>query len=443
MATLSLIRNKIVPVLTNNTSNPLVRVTAAEYSTSYSAYKAFNGLNVNSLDCWMSPSSGDRSLVLTFNDFIYINGLIITSRNTTILSEVYNADYDVYISTDNTNWRKIITVGTPSNPNTDKQVLFSKVRCKYIKLVPITAGIVSIGELNFYSVEEFYCIKQDGKYYSFHPSQYDNTTHMFKEITAADITANIEKEGILSEGYYFTSIMTDGLESFRPIDKFADNFQIISVKNKPISIAGLKSTRQLVVAKSDFSLRLAEHIDFFKAIYTLSDNCSLKMVVSIDQGKTYMTTGDNGITWTKLVDTTTNPLTTVNDSNWNTVRDSIFNNGFNLSNIENINFNALSTDIEYMRFAYVLDIDSILGQAINKSLDWQFDARGTMKLLADNDVDIEIGQYQIVITPKTDLDIMKINVGTGGAITINNVTESPIQDATSEDIVKAVSEVWL
>lgn len=317
---------------------------------------------------------------------------------------------------------KIITVGTPSNPNTDKQVLFEKVRCKYIKFVPLTAGIVAIGELNFYYVEEFYFLKQDNKYYSFHPSQYDSATKMFKEVTVADINSNIENEGILAEKYYLTANMSDGTENFKPIDKFADNFQIVSVKNNPISIYGLKSTRQLVVAKSDFSLRLSEHIDNFKAEISSSLNCSIKMVVSIDNGKTYLTTNDDGVSWTKLIDTAVTPLNTINDINWNTVRDNIFTNGFSLYGIEFINFNTLSTDIESMRFAYVLDIDGINGQAINKLLQMQFDARGTMKLLPDSEVDVELGQYEINITPKNDLGLMKINVGTGGTITVNNTT---------------------
>lgn len=106
MATLNLIRNKLIPVLTSNTSNPLINIIAQEYSSSYSGFKAFNGLNVNALDCWMSPLSGDRDFVISFTDFVYINGLIITSRNISILSEVYHADYDMYVSNDNVNWKK-------------------------------------------------------------------------------------------------------------------------------------------------------------------------------------------------------------------------------------------------------------------------------------------------------------------------------------------------
>jgi hypothetical protein len=442
MSALTLIRNTLIPVLTSNTSDSDITLSSTDYNSSYPAYKAFDGTNANSVDCWVSSNATDRYLQVQFSDYKYINGLIFTSRNTTIPAQIYNSDYDLYISNDAVTWTKIATFGSPSTSDTDKQILFTKVQCKYIKLVPIDPGYVAIGKLNFYYVEEFFALKQDSKYYSFHPNQYDTTAKLFKEVTAQNLIDSITSEGILAEKYYLTSQMSINGETFVPIDKFGDKFQLISVKNLPASVYGLKSTRQLVVAKSDFSAKIAEHIDNFNAVYTLSANCSIKMVVSIDSGTTWLTTADNGTTWTKLVDTATTPLTTVADTNWNAVKDSIFAGGFDITNIANINFNTLSTNIQTMRFAYVFDITGINDNAINTSLSWQFDARGLMKLLSASDVDIVLRQYEIVVTPKTDMDLLKINVGTGGPVTINNYNEVSTDTITNDDISNMVSGVW-
>lgn len=442
MVTITPIRTKLISPLTSNTSNSFITLSSTDYNASYPAYKAFNGTNANEADCWLSSSIDPRYLQVGFGDFVYLDGLIFTSRNTSTPANVLNSDYDVFASNDNISWKKIITFGSPTQSNTDKQIIFPKVRCKYIKLVPIFTGSVAIGELNFYSVEEFYAIKQNGRYYSFNPAQYDSTTKMFKEITVDNIKMGETTEGILAEKYCLTSPMTDGVETFRAIDKFDDSFQIVSIKNSNTSVNGIKSTRQMVLAKSDFSIRLAEHIDNFTPLYTLTDKCSIKMVVSIDGGKTYLTTTDLGVTWSTVIDTTTVVLSTIGDINWSFAREAIYDHGFNISDLSNINFNTLSTNIQTMRFAYVLDIDSVAGQAVNTSLQWQFDARGVMKKMSDSEIDIEQNQYEITVTPKADMGLLKVNVGTGGTITINNITDAPVTEATNEDIINSVSEVW-
>ena len=114
-------RELLIPTLSNDSeNNDFIVSCSGSYNTQYPAYLAFDGTNTNDSDCCLLPSSGDRWLKISLNAQVSINGLVFTSRNTTNPGLVYDNAYDVYISSDDSIYTKIITFGSPTNANTKK-----------------------------------------------------------------------------------------------------------------------------------------------------------------------------------------------------------------------------------------------------------------------------------------------------------------------------------
>lgn len=420
-------KRMLIPVLTSNAGNENFKVSASsEYDSQYPAWKAFNGTTIGPTDAWISSSSdASPSLIIEMKDYHYINGYTITSRNDS--NTVGDGEWKIYISNNGTTWTEKFTLSLPSTPNTVKESYVPKFKTKYIKLQCLNAtSYKAIGCINFYEVNEFYVIKQDSKYFSFNESQYNTETKLFKEITLAEIQANSIKDGYLSEINYLVKPITIGDETFKPIDKFGDQFQLVSIENLPIIINGIKSNQELITANGDFTLRKARNIDKMYSTYTLTEGCIMKTILSIDGGTTWKTTDDLGVTW-KTIEYT---------------QDAILAGGINIDNLDKININTLYENSDFerkMRIAYLIKINSAVNTAITSNLSVQFDAKGTFLKIEPK---TELTSDSIRITPSENMDIMKINVGTGGTMTVQNITNNNTTEyPTDEAIIAMVEEV--
>ena len=285
-------------------------------------------------------------------------------------------------------------------------------------------------------------LKANDKFYSIKESIYDTSTQQYTELTISDLATDIETYGFNNIEDLITEV-TIGAETFKPIDKF-DSFQIISIKEKAnVTIQGRKSDTELVVGSSSFNSNIASNIDYFKATANTDNNAYIKMAISIDEGLTWKTTSDSGVTWTDL--SCTIPLkeyadlTSDEKIQWNTARDEINNNGFNVTDIETIDFNTLKADT--IIFAYVLYQDTYNSICDNLSLEWQFDSKGTMVKMGTDECKIALTEDKVIVTPTSNQSMMKINI-LNGLVDMGGGGSANFESATSTDIQNILSKGW-
>lgn len=269
------------------------------------------------------------------------------------------------------------------------------------------------------------------KYYSVYKDNYDTTSSSYNELTEVDVN---------KYGFFLNELMTKDTietETFKPIDKF-NNFRLVSIKEEKVSMQGLKSNKGMVVGRYSFSTRLAKNIDFFELVSTISDDSSIKMAVSVDTGTTWKVY--NGTDWVDL--TNTCPLKNYADmtddekTKWETFRDEVYTNGMDAKILNTIDFNEIKDGT--MMFAYVFDRNSYADSCEMSKLQYQFDANGSYRLLGNDEVQISQNASAISIVPKIDMDLVKVNVGSSGEVTINQgggeimITEEEYQKDWSE-----------
>ena len=299
-----------------------------------------------------------------------------------------------------------------------------------------------------YSTEEgfigtLFVVKQDGKYYSIKEEYYNTATKTYDEVTDIE-TSNFNDYGLTS-GAFFEEVTIDG-ETFRPIDKF-NNFTLISNTNiDAVSIVGLKTLTEMIVASNDFPTTIQSNIDFFESQTEITGNGEIKIAFSIDEGVTWKT--HDGTDFIDLSITIPckpyDELTEDELIQWNNARDEILANGIDSATLKTLDFNTLTFD--KIRFAYVLHIDSIEDTALNKRLIWQFDAKGSMKLMKDSEIDIEVLPTGIKVTPKISSNMIKVNIlpngvtGSGSSSGNGSTTdtESPMTDAEIDALISNV-----
>lgn len=420
-------KRMLIPTLSSNNGNSdfIIEPSSVDSST-HDAWKAFNGTNTSADDCWVSLSTDKNPyLIIKMKDYHYICGYTITSR---LLGDIGAGEWKVSISDNLITWKEQFTLSTPTSGNTDKDSYMPKFKTKNIKIESLNAASFKcIAKLNFYELKEFCALKQDDKYYSFNEAQYDTKTGTFNEITLDQINSTVLTETCLAELEYLTREITIGEETFRPLDKFKGKFSIVSIKNIPITINGIKSNKELVVANNDFGMKFANNIDKFVSNSTVADGTELKVVFSTDSGSTWKTTDDNGVSWTTL---------------GSLLVDNVISDGINILDLENINFNTIYPDDEYdrkLRLAYAFKINNATEDTRTTNLQIQYDAKGRYDIVT---TDISLMQDCILVTPKEDMDIMKINVGSGGNLVVQEITNNIMSTyPTDEEITSMIEEV--
>lgn len=259
--------------------------------------------------------------------------------------------------------------------------------------------------------KSFVVLKQNNNYYSINENLYNTKTKMYEPITDLSFTT-FNDYGFTLSDLYKTIVIND--ETFKPIDKF-NNFKIVQNNNKNIiKIKGIKYNKGMSIANGDFSLRLAENIDYFHSESLVSDGCSIKFVVSKDSGTTWLTTTDDGVSWIELTHNVPmknySELTSDEKTQWDNLMTEIDTQGILISSLNSIDFNTLKAD--KLRFAYVLDITNASDINIITKLKLQFDSIGSYEQMNnDTDVNISITNNAIKIKPLKDCELMKINVG--------------------------------
>lgn len=252
-------------------------------------------------------------------------------------------------------------------------------------------------------------IKQDGKYYSFNEEQYDISTGMYNQVTVNQIKDVVNNPTILSSASNLYKLVTIGEETFRPIDKFNDEFKIISTINIPLTLNGLKGN-ELLVANGDFSTKISTHIDEFSLYNNPSTGDNIRVVVSNNSGVTWKTYTEDGWKDT-LLDIPLKPYNELNSielTKWKTATNDIINFGIKATELKNIDFNPINTGT--FRFAYVLIKENVDTICEGYKLTWKFDSIGSLKAMSNKEVSIELIGTEVRITPTIDCSILKTSL---------------------------------
>ena len=185
---------------------------------------------------------------------------------------------------------------------------------------------------------------------------------------------------------------------------------MISDENFNTIVKSIKSNKQLIVAKDDFLTTFYENIDYFKVICTKSELANIKIAFSIDNGTTWKSYDGE-----KFIDLTlTLPLKQYSILSpdeilqWNAAKDTIFTQGISVDQLELINFNSLN--MTKIRFAYVLSVESKNDTIANKTLKWQFDAKGKLWRTKYTECTALVYNNELKITPLINADMIKVNI---------------------------------
>lgn len=140
----------------NSSPSPLVASASSEYNTTYQAWKAFNGTNTGSTDCWIT-ASGVRTgyLQLDFSEKTRVNKILLASR-TNDGNITAPKDFNVEGSNDGINFNIINSFTGISSWTAGESKLFeiktSNYRFYRINILSNngSTSYVSIAMLNFY-----------------------------------------------------------------------------------------------------------------------------------------------------------------------------------------------------------------------------------------------------------------------------------------------------
>lgn len=260
-------------------------------------------------------------------------------------------------------------------------------------------------------------IKQNNKYYT------------IKDNSLIEIVDNITQDVFIENSCTLLNVIEN-------IDLLDDNFQLVSLLENPYMVNSIKSASELIVASNNFSSKIAEHIDYFKAVYEKNANSYIKVAFSIDNGVTWKGNNFEDLS----VEIPLKPysdLTEEERTKWNTAKETIATGGIPIEDLETLDFNTL--DFEYIRFAYVLSITSADDICNTSKLQWQFDAKGSMQLMDSSEIGIEVLSDSIKITPKVETELMKVNISNGTCSGLENPSQD--ESLTNEEIKTFISGI--
>ena len=429
----------VTPIMTSNTTpSPYVVSYSSVFADKYNAFQAFDGATYGD-NTSFAPNANNGWLCLDFGNKIKSNAFIIgTGSKSFFGKEAYPKSIELSISDNNIEFSPVENYTNIKEWTMleNRKFMFNTQNSRFYKInVPLigNAQYLNIAELRYLLAVEtpFYLIQDNtnGKKYN-----YDEENNQLVEVTDTSI---LHKDALNNTCIY-------DLNKVLPLlDTLSDDLTILSNKDKKIIAKGLKVNTSMIIAKTSFSTRLAKNIDFFELISNISETSSIKMAVSVDEGLTWKTWSESG-----FIDlTNTCPLKEYSALSedekiqWNTFKDEVYASGINGKTLNTVDFNSIKE--ENMMFAYVFNRDSYEDKCEMSKLQYQFDAKGSYILLKDSEVDIKQNSEGIGITPKNDMELMKVNVGSSGEVNIiQNGGSANFESATSTDIQNILSKGW-
>lgn len=249
-----------------------------------------------------------------------------------------------------------------------------------------------------------YLMRSGEKYFTVNSEFYDTSIHKYNALN------NLNFEYGFNNTDLFTEITIDG-ETFKPIDKF-DNFTIISeTNNLRLLINGIKSMKELLVQSFDINTSLIEYIRNINIDYTYFPNQGdIRIVFSKDAGNTWLTISEGVVTYTDCIIPSKRYSDFTSDDllHFNAAKVTINSIGFKKNDLDTFNWNSI--DAERLRFAYVLYTDSYVNNPYINNFSLNYDEKGYMQLLKDNECDIEVFDHSVKVKSNVANPMIETNI---------------------------------
>lgn len=377
---------------------------------------------------------GGTKLAVEFADVCLITGYGLFTTGTwgnsfNSFDIYYTLDPSVTVNSDISEW---IHEGHYSNIDSIEKLGKCDVSSQYkalkVMIVFMVAGAIVEFEIYGNALKKFtkFLIKQDNKVYTIKNNMLEE---ILVEITNDVITTNGCDIDVLNQN----------------INLLNNDFCLIYDNDIQLLLNGIKNKSQLIVASNDFNTIIQEHIDYFKNESEKFGNGQIKVAFSIDSGTTWKT--HNGTSFVDLtIEIPLKEYTLLSPdelTKWDLARDEILLKGIDTGTLETLDFNTIT--FNKIRFAYVLNVDTLNDVAKNKKLLWQFDSKGSMKQMKDNEFDASISVDSIEFKSLIDNEMVKVNILPNG-VAINGGSDPNLKNQVEQnklDIVNIKNELGL
>ncbi|MBU5332131.1 hypothetical protein KQI61_07960 [Anaerocolumna aminovalerica] len=240
-----------------------------------------------------------------------------------------------------------------------------------------------------------FLLRQNGNYYSIYDSLYNSEKSEYEPLTKPDFKYKFSASRLFDE-------IIINKEKFKPIDKF-DNFSLILPVLRANSVAklnGIKSNKELIVQTFDVNVTLIKNINNLNLNVSNVKSSFVKLVCSKDMGESWFTIIDDEIVITDCIIPKKRYEDFTNDDlmHFNSAKETICEIGFIPDVLSSFDFN--SSNIERLRFAYVLSTDDYDSNPNIEGLTINFDEKGYLKEMKDAECDIEVFEHMVRVTSK-------------------------------------------
>ena len=172
------------------------------------------------------------------------------------------------------------------------------------------------------------------------------------------------KDSVLTETT-LTNFDMDGVELDvinSNISLLPNNFSLVTNEEYKLSMLGLKKMSYMVVPKYNLSVNFVVYLNNIAVNFT-NTKSSLKLVVSVDDGKTYYTYKNGSFKKVAITIPTVDydNFTEIDNTNWENAKTVISENGIDVSTISSVDFSkfgALYGKDFKMKYALVVTVES-------------------------------------------------------------------------------------
>lgn len=185
-----------------------------------------------------------------------------------------------------------------------------------------------------------------------------------------------------------------------------------AVAQPSYTLAGIKKD-ELVVASGYINGYVPTSIDKFIIDGAVSNGGVVRVAISNDNGVTWYTTSDGGVTFTDLNLTLPlkdySTLTAGELADWEASRDTILASGIPYDSVKDLDVTGLNTfalDTQ-IRFAYALSGTSASSVAKTSALRWQFDLEG---FCIPYDGVFRLAAGRVIVSPSKDYPALIVNI---------------------------------
>lgn len=410
----------VTPIMTSNTTPSGYEASASSVYPygNYAPYKAFDGIEGVASTGWASSRG------LTTNQWIQLNIKDKTLVNKILYQTVKDGDkeapktFDIQGSNDGTSWITLssynnITDWSRANNNGFDTKLFD-VSCskyQYYRLyiyegngADASAEVISASEIRYLLEVDtpFFLIEDNGAYYNIDDSN---------SLVQVNDISKLGEPALANECIY------DVNKILEVKDSLSANAKIISNKNYNLIKNRIYNKDEMVIANGNIVTRIMAEIQQVLGVYDLDGNCSIKMVVSEDNGATWLTTPDNGSIWDTLDNTVDlsiayKDMTNEQKTQWNSLMEEIKLKGYDITKLSTIDYSRFNKNVNGIRHAYVISIVDADSVAIAKELKMKFNAFGDyVQMAVGTEVNIRQSDATIVVTPTNDTEDLLVNIG--------------------------------